>query len=49
MKINDRLRAASLSTFPYEIIYIVEEATSTIAIIAFSHFKRKPEWYKKRF
>ena len=47
-KITNELRAASLTIFPYEIVYVIEPNTYTISVIAFSHFKRKPIWYKLR-
>jgi mRNA-degrading endonuclease RelE of RelBE toxin-antitoxin system len=42
------LRAASLSIFPYEIVYCIDDDAFTVIITVFNHFKRKPNWHKKR-
>ncbi|MFT4094050.1 MAG: hypothetical protein QM640_10450 [Niabella sp.] len=47
-KVTNELRGAPLSISPYEIVYITDEKTATIIVIALSHFKRAPHWYKKR-
>ena len=41
-------RAASLKTFPYEIVYRIYEDEKRVNIIALSHQHRKPHWYKDR-
>ena len=41
-------RSASLKTFPYEIVYRIDEIKKQVRIIAFSHQKRKPNWFVYR-
>lgn len=41
-------RAASLKTFPYHIVYRIYENEKRINVIALSHHKQKPFWYKDR-
>ncbi len=45
---DNTCRSATLKRFPYEIIYLVNDRTSEINIIAISHQHRKPDWFKKR-
>jgi len=42
----DDVRTASLKRFSYEIIYRVDVDKKLIRVIAFSHQKRHPDWFK---
>ena len=41
-------RTANLNIFPYQLYYIVEEATNTIIIIAVLHAHRHPNYIQER-
>ncbi len=45
---DETIRSATLKRFPYEVIYLVNDLTPEIDIIAISHQHRKPGWFKNR-
>lgn len=44
----ENVRSASLSTFPYQVLYLIEEAEKSIYILAVGHLHRKPGWFFER-
>ena len=46
--IDETTRSATLKRFPYEVIYLINDLTFKISVIAISHQHRKPGWFKDR-
>ncbi len=42
------VRSTSLSVFPYEVIYLIDEPKQTVFVLAVGHLYRKPGWFRQR-
>ena len=45
---GDMVRCATLKRFPYEVVYLINNLTSIVYVIAINHQHRKPGWFNKR-
>ena len=42
------VRSASLSVFPYEVLYVTDKSRQSVFILAVGHLHRKPGWFRQR-
>jgi plasmid stabilization system protein ParE len=45
---DENYRSATLDSFPYAFIYLLNETKAEVYVIAISHLHRKPSWFSKR-
>lgn len=45
---DETYRSATLTKFPYGIIFLLDEIKLEVYVIAISHQHRKPQWFKSR-
>ncbi len=44
----NNIRSASLSVFPYEILYLTDADKKIVFVLAVGHLHRQPGWFVKR-
>jgi len=44
----EEARSASLSRFPYDIIYLIDDYKLQVRVLAIIHQRRDPEWFRQR-
>ena len=45
---DEKYRSISLKKFPYGVIFLTDEISQTVYIIAITHLHRKPSWFQNR-